>query len=516
MKMRTERRGKHFLMSFLAAALIFMCAGGQKVSVLAANGAVYTCQIVPCYAHPVTGVIEDSGGEAAYATGQGMVESALYTTGIIEVLQDGTFYLTIRLSLMDYTSGHSFWVQNVGDSGWSTPAVGVTATGSDSNGSTADVCIQVPSENCVVRGSMYVEPMGRDVVFYFYPTNYTEGNSTNMLSTMIVEDTPAAGSSGLSAGSAQSLDDGSADAATQTEAPLETEAALSADAADGTACAEAAMEEARGLRMSMDLETAKEETAAADGVKLVAASPQIATICEKLDLDLAGVCAEDASQVPERYQDVVITETEEQARLTAIAAVSPDWILDAASKKSERQKSYEDLNADWVFLNLDSVAGMYRSIKELGEIFGKEAEAQAVTEELGTFYDSKADATTDEKVAILVATKDGCVAATDASYLGDLIALAGGSCVCTDEESAYTELDLKELSALNADRVLRVSSGLSKEEADEVWKELEADEAWQSLGAVQSGAVEDLDADRFRMDADLSWQEALKALKEVL
>lgn len=109
----------------------------------------------------------------------------MYTTGILEVTDSGEYYLTIRMSLMDLTSGHSFWVQNVGDSGWSTPAMGITGNGSDSNGNTADICIQVPSENCVVRGSMYVDLMGRDVIFYCYPSNFSEGNNTDMNATMV-------------------------------------------------------------------------------------------------------------------------------------------------------------------------------------------------------------------------------------------------------------------------------------------------------------------------------------------
>ena len=88
----------------------------------------------PCYRHPVTGEIEDSGGEASYATGQGMVDGAVYPTGILELTDSGEYYLTIRMSLMDYTANHSFWVQNVGDSGWSTPALGVTGSGTDNNG----------------------------------------------------------------------------------------------------------------------------------------------------------------------------------------------------------------------------------------------------------------------------------------------------------------------------------------------------------------------------------------------
>ncbi len=163
-----------------------LMAGFPAVKAYAASGTVYSCAINRCYAHPVTGVIEDSGGESSYATGQGMVEGCVYSNGILEVTDDGAYYLTFRMSLMDYTSGHSFQVQNVGDSGWSTPSeIGVTGNGTDSNGTTADVCMRVPSENCVVRGSMYVEPMGRDVVFYLYPSNYSEGNNTDMNATMV-------------------------------------------------------------------------------------------------------------------------------------------------------------------------------------------------------------------------------------------------------------------------------------------------------------------------------------------
>lgn len=182
---------------------ITLMAGFPAVKAYAASGTVYSCAINRCYAHPVTGVIEDSGGESSYATGQGMVEGCVYSNGILEVPDDGAYYLTIRMSLMDYTSGHSFQVQNVGDSGWSTPSeIGITGNGSDSNGTTADVCMRVPSENCVVRGSMYVEPMGRDVIFYLYPSNYSEGNNTDMNATMVTaasgtDNSQASGSSSL-------------------------------------------------------------------------------------------------------------------------------------------------------------------------------------------------------------------------------------------------------------------------------------------------------------------------------
>ena len=186
--MKERKRKKKFLAVVCSMALVFFMRFGTGAAlVYGASGTVYTCTIYPCYAHPVTGEIEDSGGEAGYATGQGMLEGILYGNGIMEVTDSGEYYLTIRLSMMDYTSNHSFWVQNVGDSQWSSVSAAITGNGTDTNGSNSDICIQVPSENCVVRGSMYVDPMGREVIYYFYTGDYAEGNSTDMTATIVTE-----------------------------------------------------------------------------------------------------------------------------------------------------------------------------------------------------------------------------------------------------------------------------------------------------------------------------------------
>ena len=176
--MRKKQKNGMLQKMLMAAVFLLVLTVIPPQTARAASGTVYTCSVTPSYSNPVTGEIEDAGGEAGYATGQGMVQSVVYSTGILEVTDSGEYYLTVRLGMMDYASGHSFWVQNVGDSGWSAPAVGQTGSGSDGNGTTADICIQVPSENCVVRASMYVEPMGREVIYYFYPIGYSEGDGS--------------------------------------------------------------------------------------------------------------------------------------------------------------------------------------------------------------------------------------------------------------------------------------------------------------------------------------------------
>lgn len=228
-----EKNWKKNLLTCFGAAVLFMAAalGFPAVSVHAESGSVYSCTINRCYSHPVTGEIEDSGGEASYATGQGMVEGAVYGSGLMEVTDSGNYYLTIRMSLIDYTSGHSFSVQNVGDSGWAGTGVAVTGNGSDSNGSTSDICIQVPSENCIVRVSMYVSPMGRDVTFYLYPSDYSEGNSVGMNPAFVTEEASAEDSGSGETVANSTLDTGSAQEAGTSEAAdtQETEGTESTD-----------------------------------------------------------------------------------------------------------------------------------------------------------------------------------------------------------------------------------------------------------------------------------------------
>lgn len=284
-----EKNWKKNLLACFGAAVLFVAAtlGFPVTSVHAESGSVYSCTINRCYSHPVTGEIEDSGGEASYATGQGMVEGAVYASGLMEVTDSGNYYLTIRMSLIDYTSGHSFSVQNVGDSGWSGTGVAVTANGSDSNGTTSDICIQVPSENCIVRVSMYVTPMGRNVTFYLYPSDYSEGNSVGMNPAFVTEEAASAQDSGSGEAVANSaLDTGSAQEAggSETADTQETDGTESTDEAaqdnEEETQNDAAATQAAASKSSDESDTDKELNSA-QGLNLSTAEEDSTTSGEK-------------------------------------------------------------------------------------------------------------------------------------------------------------------------------------------------------------------------------------------
>lgn len=138
--------------------MLVLAASITAVPVSAAENGIYIATATPSYRNPATGVIEDSGGEDSEVLGQSMTESATYSSALVEVDQDGSTYVTIRLQMMDNIESVSF---DVDDS-----YVSATIMQEDYGSNTADYRIPVNSEYSVIRCSMYVTAMGREVVFF--------------------------------------------------------------------------------------------------------------------------------------------------------------------------------------------------------------------------------------------------------------------------------------------------------------------------------------------------------------
>lgn len=159
------------------------------------------------YAHPVTGVVEDPGNDAAI--GQGMTESVLGAQGLYEVDDAGNQWLTVRLSLAGELGDCNFAVQNRGDSTFYHVAAEEVAR----NGDTVDMRFQVPAADAIIRLDLFVNPMGRAVIFYgVMDGSVVEGHGDFIVH--VAQDgaasaggtsAPAAGSNGSDAGTAKTV-----------------------------------------------------------------------------------------------------------------------------------------------------------------------------------------------------------------------------------------------------------------------------------------------------------------------
>lgn len=154
----------------MAAVLALAGAGTPAFSVKAAE--VYTVEVVPCYQHPVTGEEEDTGHNPGI--GQAMVEAQVQSVGLVEIDDDGQIWLTSRWNMVDTQTNVSFCIQTWGDSEWEPVGYEVVQQIQDEYVVT-DFRIPLNTLDDVVRATNYVEPMGREVIFYYFLQNLSEG-----------------------------------------------------------------------------------------------------------------------------------------------------------------------------------------------------------------------------------------------------------------------------------------------------------------------------------------------------
>lgn len=148
--------------------MLALVAGITAIPAYAASNGIYTATATPYYRNPLTGKIEDSGGEDSEVLGQSMTESATYTKALVEVDSNGNTYITVRLKLMDNIQNPTFKVDG--------NSVSASLMQEDYSANTADYRMKVASENSVIRCSMYVVPMGRDVIFFITVSNLNSGS----------------------------------------------------------------------------------------------------------------------------------------------------------------------------------------------------------------------------------------------------------------------------------------------------------------------------------------------------
>jgi cell surface heme-binding protein Shp len=168
------KKGIKKILCGFAVALVIMTGvlAAFPGTAKAATHGIYTVTATPYYAHPVTGVIEDSGQNPGI--GQGMTESVLEKQALLEVDEDGNHFVTARFFLMDNIENMSLSVQKDAKSEFVDAAY--TIMKEDMEEATSDLRFAVSDANAIIRATFYVVPMGRDVVFYMTFSDAVSGS----------------------------------------------------------------------------------------------------------------------------------------------------------------------------------------------------------------------------------------------------------------------------------------------------------------------------------------------------
>ncbi len=265
---------------------------------------------------------------------------------------------------------------------------------------------------------------------------------------------------------------------------------------------------------------AQDDTAAdTENPRLVATSPAVAQICNRLELDLVGVC-QTSGTLPERYQDLPKVGMAMSPDLEILKSLEPDYILSPNSLESDLQPKYASIGVKSLFLNLKSVDGMYASIEGLGKKFHREQQAQAMLEEFDAFmaeYREKNAGKDSPRVLVLMGLPGSYIVATDNSYVGSLVKLAGGTNVYGDGDGQeFLTANTEDMQQKDPDIILRAAHALPDQVKQMFAEEFSTNDVWKHFRAVQDGRVYDLDSSLFNMSANFSYSEALQALQPML
>ena len=262
------------------------------------------------------------------------------------------------------------------------------------------------------------------------------------------------------------------------------------------------------------------EVNTAENVRLVATSPATADILGRLDLDLVGVSDTSLSTIPERYDDVERIGMAMSPDTEKIATLDADWILGPASLKNDLQPKYTAIGVKSIFLNLESVEGMYQSIDDLGKIFGREKQAQAMIDEYNDFmveYKSQIEGKESPEVLVLMGFPGSFSVATEHSYTGSLVKLAGGHNVYDGENANYIVANTEDILKKDPDIIICTAHGGLDEVAYKYLKDdFKNNDIWQHFRAVENDKVYYLDSSLFGMSATFEYTEALNILQPIL
>lgn len=251
--------------------------------------------------------------------------------------------------------------------------------------------------------------------------------------------------------------------------------------------------------------------------RIVATSPAVADICDKLDIDLVGVPKSSVSTIPSRYKKAKKIGLAMSPDMEIVSSLNPDWILCPSSLQTDLEPKFKELkNTEYAFLNLKSVQGMYRSMQELGEIFGKEEQAEKQTKEFIIFYKNYTKRNKDKKhpkVLVLMGLPGSYVIATENSYVGSLVKLAGGENVYQNTDQEFLTVNTEDMKKKEPDIIVRAAHAMPDQVKKMFSDDFEKNDIWKHFQAVKDKKVYDLTYEYFGMSANFKYKKALKELE---
>ena len=255
--------------------------------------------------------------------------------------------------------------------------------------------------------------------------------------------------------------------------------------------------------------------------RIAAISVATCEILDKLEVDgVVGVPHTDSYELPERYKGATELGGAMSPDMEILASLEPDIVLTPNSLEGYLKEQYDNAGIESYFLDLKSVEGMYNSITELGKMLNKEDKADELVAEYEKIISDIKDKNEGKEapdVLILMGLPGSYVVATESSYVGNLVKLAGGNNVYGDGDGQdFLNVNPEDMLVKDPDIILRTSHAMPEQVMEMFDREFKDDDIWSHFRAVEENQVYDLDNEYFGMSATFRYKEALEKLEPIL
>jgi len=248
---------------------------------------------------------------------------------------------------------------------------------------------------------------------------------------------------------------------------------------------------------------------------VVAISVAITEILDELDVKVSGV-PNTSYDLPESVKDATKVGSPMNPDMEIIKSLKPTSVICVNTLGSDYEKQFEQNNIDADFYNLSDVDGLKETISSLGEKFDKQEKAQEILSDINKIEEQVSkNKTSDQKILVLFGAPGSVMVATDKSYVGNLVELAGGNNVFSNATTSFTQINSEEIIKSNPDKIFVMTHAEPEAAKKSVEEEL-AKKAWKHVNAVKNEDITYLENGYFGMSANLKIGEALKKLGDIL
>lgn len=257
-------------------------------------------------------------------------------------------------------------------------------------------------------------------------------------------------------------------------------------------------------------------------MKIVSTSVAICEILDEFGYENVVGVPETSGTLPERYKEKTTVGSPMNPDLEIVKSLAPDLVLSPQTLESSLAESYQNAGITSAFLDLSSVEGMYSAITSLGEYLGCEQAAKKLNDEYAEYMKNYNEAVnSNEDILLLMAFPDGFyLVATENSYVGDLVRLAGGNNVYGSDykgdENGFVNINPEDIVQKKPDRIFVFAHYAEEDAFKYMESEFETNTSWQYFDAVKNGRITYLPSEYFGMSATLSWTKSLDYLKPVM